>query len=238
MLCAIGRLVTSPWPYCGTERSVARVSVVRLQAVVALLGRFPALAGVDLEVSSGEIVLVRGPNGAGKSTLLRLCAGLQRIDSGSAEVLGLDLLADRAAVRRRVGMLGHDTALYDDLTVAENLRFWAAASRVPRGDVSGALERLALPSRLWEVPVGQLSAGQRRRTALAGVVVRRPDLWLLDEPHAGLDLDARRIVDDLIGDAAAAGATVLVASHELDHNMALATRSVTIAGGMVTADVA
>ena len=88
------------------------VSIVSLQGVVALLGRFPALAGADLEVGEGEIVLVQGPNGAGKSTLLRVCAGLLRIESGRAEVLGHDLVADRAAVRRSVGLLGHDTALY------------------------------------------------------------------------------------------------------------------------------
>ena len=95
------------------------VSIVSLRSVVALIGRFPALAGVDLEVGEGEIVLVQGPNGAGKSTLLRVCSGLMRIESGEAEVLGHDLRVDRAAVRRSVGLLGHDTALYDDLTVEE-----------------------------------------------------------------------------------------------------------------------
>ncbi|RMH75982.1 MAG: heme ABC exporter ATP-binding protein CcmA [Actinomyces sp.] len=212
------------------------MSVVTLQGVVALLGRFPALAGVDLEVQAGEIVLVQGPNGAGKSTLLRLCAGLLRPAEGRGVVLGHDLAADRPAVRRRVGLLGHDTALYDDLTVAENLRFRARAARLPVGDVAGALARLAVPERLLDVPVARLSAGQRRRVALAGVVLRRPELWLLDEPHAGLDRAARHLVDTVIVDAAAAGATVLVASHELDRTAPLATRRITVAGGTVTAD--
>jgi heme ABC exporter ATP-binding subunit CcmA len=203
---------------------------------VALLGRFPALAGVDLEVGPREVVLVQGPNGAGKSTLLRLCAGLLRPESGQAEVLGHDLATDRAAVRRRVGLLGHDTALYDDLTVEENLQFWARASRADRTSVGPALERLAVADRLRDVAVGSLSAGQRRRVALAGVVVRRPELWLLDEPHAGLDQDGRALVDELVVDAAAAGATVLVASHELDRTIGLATRRLTVAGGTITAD--
>ncbi len=210
--------------------------MVRLRGVVALLGRFPALAGVDLEIDAREIVLVQGPNGAGKSTLLRVCAGLLRVESGTAEVLGHDLSVDRAAVRRSVGLLGHDTALYDDLTVLENLQFWAAASRVAPESVLPALDRLGVASRLHAVAVSRLSAGQRRRVALAGVVVRRPTLWLLDEPHAGLDQRGRDLVDQLVVDAARAGATVVMASHELDRTVDLATRHVTVAGGTITAD--
>lgn len=212
------------------------VSIVSLQGVVALLGRFPALAGADLEVGESEIVLVQGPNGAGKSTLLRVCAGLLRIESGRAEVLGHDLVTDRAAVRRSVGLLGHDTALYDDLTVEENLRFWARASRIDDEAVPAALDRLGVTGRLRDVTVRNLSAGQRRRTALAAVVVRRPRLWLLDEPHSGLDQGGRDLIDQVILDAASAGATVMLASHELDRTLDLATRHLTVAGGTITSD--
>lgn len=212
------------------------VSIVSLQGVVALLGRFPALAGADLEVGESEIVLVQGPNGAGKSTLLRVCAGLLRIESGRAEVLGHDLVTDRAAVRRSVGLLGHDTALYDDLTVEENLRFWARASRIDDEAVPAALDRLGVADRLRDVAVRNLSAGQRRRTALAAVVVRRPRLWLLDEPHSGLDQSGRDLIDQVILDAASAGATVMLASHELDRTLDLATRHLTVAGGTITSD--
>ncbi|MEM8708601.1 MAG: heme ABC exporter ATP-binding protein CcmA, partial [Actinomycetota bacterium] len=187
-------------------------------------------------VGEGEIVLVQGPNGAGKSTLLRVCSGLLRIEAGEAEVLGHDLRTDRAAVRRSVGLLGHDTALYDDLTVEENLRFWAEASRVDAAAVSGALDRLGVAERIRDVAVRHLSAGQRRRTALAAVVVRRPRLWLLDEPHSGLDQAGRDLIDQVILDAAAAGATVMLASHELDRTLDLATRHLTVAGGTITAD--
>jgi len=212
------------------------VSIVSLRGVVALLGRFPALAGADLEVGESEIVLVQGPNGAGKSTLLRVCAGLLRIESGRAEVLGHDLVTDRAAVRRSVGLLGHDTALYDDLTVEENLRFWARASRIDDEAVPAALDRLGVAERLRDVAVRNLSAGQRRRTALAAVVVRRPRLWLLDEPHSGLDQGGRDLIDQVILDAASAGATVMLASHELDRTLDLATRHLTVAGGTITSD--
>ena len=143
---------------------------------------------------------------------------------------------DRAAVRRSVGLLGHDTALYDDLTVEENLRFWARASRIDDEAVPAALDRLGVTGRLRDVTVRNLSAGQRRRTALAAVVVRRPRLWLLDEPHSGLDQGGRDVIDQVILDAASAGATVMLASHELDRTLDLATRHLTVAGGTITSD--
>ena len=207
--------------------------VVRLRAAVSLLGRFPALSGVDLDVTRSEVVLLQGPNGAGKTTLLRAVAGLVSIRSGEAEVLGHDLRRDRRAVRRRVGLLGHSTFLYDDLTVAENLRFAARAAGATIADADAALVRLGLDGRLRHLPAGRLSVGQRRRAALAVVVARRPELWLLDEPHAGLDAGGRDLVDELVADAVATGATVLMASHELDRAGALATRRVSMAGGRV-----
>ena len=212
------------------------MSAVRLEGAVVLLGRFPALAGADLTVDPGDIVLVRGPNGAGKSTLLHLCAGLLPLSEGRGEVLGCDLGAERAAVRRRVGLLGHDTALYGELSAAENLDLWARASRVDAAGVRGALKRLGVPERLWAVPSTRLSAGQRRRVALAAIMVRRPELWLLDEPHAGLDSEGRELVSGLMSEAASSGAAVVLASHETGPADDLATRTVTMAGGTVSAD--
>ena len=207
---------------------------VRLRSAVSLLGRFPALAGVDLDVPTGEILLVQGANGAGKTTLLRACAGLVPFTSGEAQILGHDLRKNRKAVRRRVGLLGHATFLYEDLTVADNLTFSARAAGADPSAAAEAMARLGLDGRLRNVPTSRLSAGQRRRVAVAAVVARRPDLWLLDEPHAGLDAGGRNLLDDLVREAAAAGATVLLASHELDRAAALATRTVVMAGGQVT----
>ena len=209
--------------------------VVHFRAAVSLLGRFPALAGVDLEVRRGSIVLVHGPNGAGKTTLLRTCAGLVPVVSGEAVVLGHDLrdAGERRAARRRVGLLGHATALYEDLTVSDNVRFWAKACGATGEEAAAAMNALGVDGRLANVPVAKLSAGQRRRTSIAAMVARRPELWLLDEPHAGLDHAARDVVDGLVRSAAAAGATVLIASHELERAHALATEVVHLAGGAV-----
>jgi heme ABC exporter ATP-binding subunit CcmA len=206
---------------------------VRLRSAISLLGRFPALAGVDLDVAAGEVVLVRGPNGAGKTTLLRACAGLVGFASGQAEVLGHDLRRDRRAVRRRIGLLGHATFLYDDLTVADNLVFAARAARAGAERADAAMARLGLEGRLRQVPAGKLSAGQRRRVAIAALLARQAELWLLDEPHAGLDAAGRDVLDALVREAVAGGATVVLASHELDRASALSTRAVAMAGGAV-----
>ena len=201
-----------------------------------LLGQFPALAGVDFDAERGEAVLLQGPNGAGKTTLLRLCAGLLRLERGRGRVLGYDLAAERRAVRKRVAYVGHRTMLYDDLTVRENLDFWGRAAGAAPGEIRAAADRLEVETRLADVAVARISAGQRRRVALAVAAARRPELWLLDEPHAGLDQSGRDIVDALIGQATEAGGTVLIASHELDRVVPVAHRTVTIAGGIVAGE--
>jgi heme ABC exporter ATP-binding subunit CcmA len=207
--------------------------VVHLRAAVALLGRFPALAGLDLMVRRGEVVLLRGANGAGKTTVLRACAGLVPVVDGEATVLGHDLRHDagRRAVRRHVGLLGHATALYDDLTVADNVSFWGRAAGATPAEVDAALAALGLDARLRDVAVARLSAGQRRRTSIACLLARRPELWLLDEPHAGLDQRGRDVIDGLIRQAVSQGATVLFSSHEADRAASLASRVVEVAGG-------
>ncbi len=211
--------------------------VVHLRGAVTLLGRFPALAGIDLDVTAGEIVLLRGPNGAGKTTLLRLCAGLLAVTRGEARVLGHDLSIRREAraVRRRIGYLGHATGLYDDLSVADNVHFWGRAAGADAADVDAALLACGLDGRLANLTVASLSAGQRRRTSLACLLARRPELWLLDEPHAGLDKDGRDVLDSLVRRAVTTGATIVLSSHELDRAEALADRVVNLAGG--TTDV-
>jgi len=210
-------------------------SAVRFRSAVALLGRFPALAGVDLDVVAGEVVLLQGANGAGKTTLLRACAGLVPVVAGQAEVLGHDLRRDRRTVRRRVGLLGHTGTLYDDLTAEDNVRFAVRAGGGDGRAVGPALAQLGVDGRLRTTAVGRLSAGQRRRVAVAALVARSPALWLLDEPHAGLDAEGRDLLDGLVRSAAAAGATVVLASHEAERASALAGRTVVIGGGRVLA---
>ena len=191
---------------------------------------------MDLDVAFGEILLLRGPNGAGKTTLLRLLGGLATLDGGRGTVLGCDLRRDRRALRAQVGLLGHDLMLYEDLTVAENLRFFAALSGATEAESRAALDRMQVAPRLADVALRRLSAGQRKRVATAALALRRPRLWLLDEPHAGLDTAGRDAVNRLLRDAAGSGATVVLASHEAPAAAEVATRTVHLAGGIVPND--
>ena len=208
-------------------------NIVEMHDAVVVYGDYPALAGVTLRVGKGEILLLQGANGAGKSTLLRACAGLTPIVRGTAVVLGYDLRTDRNSVRHRVGLLGHNNGLFSDLTIRENVSFWSRLVGAGDEEVEAALDRMGIAGRLADVRVGELSAGQKRRCSLANLVVRRAELWLLDEPHAGLDESGRDELDAILRQAVASGATVVLASHEIERSRQLATRVAQVSGGQV-----
>jgi heme ABC exporter ATP-binding subunit CcmA len=209
--------------------------VIVLDDVVAVLGQFPALAGASLTVAQSEILLLSGPNGAGKTTLLRLCAGLVPVERGSCTVLGFDLTSQRSLVRPHVGLLGHQNGLYLDLTVRENVQFWAQTVGASTEEIDAAMRRMGVGGRLVDVPARKLSAGQKRRTSLACLLARRARVWLLDEPHAGLDAAGRDELDATLTRAAELGATILIASHELERAGSLATRTVNVVAGQISA---
>ena len=212
---------------------MAGEKVIDFKDVVIVYDNFPAVAGATFSVDAGEIVLLQGPNGAGKTTLLRACAGLLPIARGTANVLGCDLSTNRLAVRSRVGLLGHANGLFQDLTVLENMLFWSRLVGAMRQDVDQAMIAMGISGRLGETQVAKLSAGQRRRCALASLIVRRAQLWLLDEPHAGLDAQGRDELDRTLRAARDAGATVIFASHEIERARSLATRSLMVTTGTV-----
>lgn len=214
----------------------AMAEAIKLRDAVAFSGSFPLLSGVNLTVEVGEIVHFNGPNGAGKTSLLRALAGLVPIIQGSISVLGYDLTIERRSVRREVGLLGHQSFLYEDLDPTENLAFWLKVHGGSDHRITEAFSRVGLSGRLLVTPVSKLSTGQRRRVTLALLCARNQRLWLLDEPHAGLDASGRETVDALILDSARSGTTVVFASHELEHARTVATRSVFMSGGAITAD--
>jgi heme ABC exporter ATP-binding subunit CcmA len=195
------------------------------------LDRFPALAGVDLDVDEGEIVLLSGPNGAGKTTLLRLLAGLVPLYSGEGHVLGCDLARDRRGARRDLALVGHETFGYDDLTVRENLRFAARASGSDAALADVAMDRVGLGASA-DVLHRRLSAGQRRRLALAVAWSRDPRLLLLDEPHAGLDAPGAALLDALL-DEARGTRTVMMVTHDLGRALATGDRVIAMRRGRV-----
>jgi heme ABC exporter ATP-binding subunit CcmA len=186
---------------------------VDLRSVAVLREGYPVLRRLDLRVEPGEVVLLTGANGAGKTTLLHALAGLLPVAAGDGSVLGHSLLTARDQVRRRVSLVGHESFCYDDLTVRENLLFHARLAGLRRAEAEAGLCRLGLEA-IADRQHGRLSAGQRRRCALAVATVRDSELVLLDEPHAALDRDGRELVDLAIADAAGRGSTVVVVSHE------------------------
>lgn len=207
--------------------------VIDFVDAVAVYNDYPALAGVTFSVDRQEIVLLQGPNGAGKTTLLRACAGLIPVVRGSAHVLGVDIAIDRESIRERVGLLGHQNGLFADLTIAENVDFWSTVVGATRAERDAAMQRMSIDGKLANRRVSELSAGQKRRCALACLVVRRAEIWLLDEPHAGLDAKGRDEIDLILKEAASAGATIVVASHEVERAQQLASRTVSLVAGHV-----
>lgn len=154
-----------------------------------------------------------GPSGCGKSTLLRSIVGVQRVVSGQVRVLGEP--AGSARLRRRVAYLTQVPSVYDDLTVHENLAYFATVLSAPRGDVQRVLDLVGLGEHAGAL-AGRLSGGQRSRVGLASALLGRPELLVLDEPTVGLDPLLRAQLWDLFGQLAGAGATLLVSSHVMD----------------------
>jgi heme exporter protein A len=204
--------------------------------VTRVFGVVPAVIRVDLVVAPGETVLLRGPNGAGKSTLLRVMATAVSPTYGSGRVLGFDLLRERDHIRRRVELLGHRTRLYEDLTAAENLRFACAMHSADGAGIPEALERVGLADVAGERVRG-FSQGMRQRLAVGRTILRRPDLLLLDEPYAGLDVEARDVVDEAVREARREDRTVVLATHDVAR-MGLATRTLHMDQGRIVAPAA
>lgn len=185
-----------------------------LRNAVVTAGQFPLLTGVTADFEAGAVYVVTGPNGAGKTSLLRLLAGLEPLARGEGIVLGFDLNSPaRREIRRHVGWLGHDGSFYDELTVAENLQFAVRATHGDMSRIDHALEVAGVADRR-DVAAKKLSAGQRRRMGLAWLIVRRAELWLLDEPYASLDVAGRETLDEVLRLATSAGSTVVLTSHD------------------------
>jgi len=180
--------------------------------VVKSFGSIRALDGVSLRVGAGEVYGLLGPNGSGKTTLIRTLVGLVQPDSGSVQVLGQAM--PNLGVLSRIGYMTQAAALYPDLSVEENLRFFAAISG-SHADIGDALDFVDLASRRKSV-VAQLSGGMRTRASLACALVHQPQLLLLDEPTVGVDPQLRKQLWDRFGQMAAQGTAIVVSSHVMD----------------------
>jgi heme exporter protein A len=207
---------------------------VRATDLCRRFGRRWALAGLDLEVEEGSLVMLAGRNGSGKSTLLRVLATALRPDRGRVSVLGHDAAEDKAAVRRHTTILGHRTFLYEPLTAAENLQVTARMLGRPlsREALRESLHRVGLADRADD-PLQTFSAGMRQRLALARTLLKDARVVLLDEPYGHLDPPGFRLVDGLIERLRNEGRTLLMATHLLARGRALCDRALVLEGGRV-----
>jgi heme ABC exporter ATP-binding subunit CcmA len=194
----------------------------------------PVLRGVSLTLPAGRCLALLGPNGAGKTTLLRILATLAKPSEGRATVFDLDVVRDAQELRRRIGFVGHAPLLYDELTVRENLLFFARMFGLRDGAerADALLARVGMRARANE-RVRQLSRGQLQRVALARGILHDPALLLLDEPDTGLDEDATALLAELVAGRGAAGQTTIITTHHLERGLALGNDALVLVGGRV-----
>ena len=183
-------------------------------------GDHHVLRGVRFEVRAGECLQLTGPNGAGKTTLLRAACGLSYPEGGEISWCGQDIRRDMRSFHGQLAYLGHEPPLKAELTARENLHYWIGVRRsLPRQELDEALQRVGAEQ--WgDRPVRTLSAGQKRRAALAGLTLMRVPLWLLDEPTTNLDAAGQKLVGSLIDEHLQAGGLALAAVH---HDLAVST---------------
>ena len=188
--------------------------MLEIKNLAAIRGDHLLFEDLSFAVAEGEAIALTGRNGAGKTTLLRMIAGLVPLASGRVLWAGEDALADLNAYHARLAYLGHQDAVKPGLTVTENLRTWAAGRRAEReAAIEAALEQVDLLD-LADIPARMLSAGQKRRLAIARLCLRPMALWLLDEPVTGLDTASVLLFGDMIARHRAQGGMVIAATHQ------------------------
>jgi len=186
---------------------------LRVENVHLWRGDRHVLRGVDLEAAPGDLLQVSGANGAGKTTLLRVIAGLLRPEEGRVLWNGAAVAHTRTVFQEALAYASHEPALKNDLTALENLRFMVGLKRrITDAEIRRGLARTGVAEQA-ELPIRILSAGQRRRVALARVWVSGAALWLLDEPYTNLDTAGSRVLSALLADHVRAGGMALVAAH-------------------------
>jgi len=212
--------------------------MIQIAGLVKNYSMNTVLRSLNLHVRQGEFVTLVGPNGAGKSTLMRIVATLLSPTSGSVKIGGWALPRHSDRIRRYIGLVSHQTMLYDDLTAAENLSFYARLYQLDNAAdrVGEALKQVGLAARQRD-PVRTFSRGMVQRLTIARATLHEPDVLLLDEPYTGLDQDASNLLDNLLRREAANGRTILMITHDLVHGLDLCDRIAILNRGKIVCEV-
>lgn len=214
--------------------SQATQLAVKVEVVVKNFGETAVLRDLNLELPRGEITVLLGTNGAGKSTLLRILAMLTQIDSGTVSIFGADIATSGPAVRALTGSVLHSPMLYADMSVRENLMFFADMYRLENVDdlIAQTAIRVGIEPRIGD-RVRTLSHGLQKRVALARALMHDPQLLLLDEPESGLDSQSVDRLDRILDEYRSSGRTVVMTTHNVEHALELADRAVVLFDGRV-----
>jgi heme exporter protein A len=203
---------------------------IDVQSLARRYGRRWALADVTFSLAPGKVLMVAGRNGSGKSTLFRVLSTAIRPDRGAGKVGGYDIVSEREDVRRVSAILAHQSYLYESLSAKENLDVVARILR--RGGVDDVLQRVGLGARADD-PVSTFSAGMRKRLSFARVLLQMPDVVFFDEPYGQLDPEGFRLVDAVVQELKGRGATVLIATHQVERVAGYADGAITLEAGRV-----
>jgi sodium transport system ATP-binding protein len=210
--------------------------VIRAEGLVRSFGAVRAVDGVGFDAKDGRITGLLGPNGAGKSTTLRILYTVLRPEGGSAAIDGVDVVGDPLGARRRIGVLPHGAGVYPQLTARENIAYYGRLHGLDGADLAQRVEALVAELEMGDFAGRRAkgySQGERLKVALARALVHRPQTIILDEPTNGLDVNAVRMLRELIRELRASGRCVLFSSHVMQEVAALCDEIVIIARGRV-----
>ena len=208
--------------------------MIKASSLTRSYGTVSALSNVSFEAASGKVTALLGPNGAGKSTVLRILSTIISPDKGSATIDGLDVTTDTIDVRRKIGVLPHNTGIYDRLTAIENIRYFGNLQQVKRTELNDRIDKLIHLLDMNEFcnrRVSGFSQGQKMKVALARALVHDPQYILLDEPTNGLDVMATRALRKVIHDIKDAGKCILFSSHVMQEVESLCDHLVILGHG-------
>ncbi|AGB49761.1 ABC-type multidrug transport system, ATPase component [Methanomethylovorans hollandica DSM 15978] len=214
-------------------------SVISVKGLTKRFAGHVALHDIDLNIEQGEFVIILGPNGAGKTTLLKILETLVRPSYGSVKIGGLELSRSAVEIRKKIGAISHESYLYEDLTVEENLHFYGKMYGLPESEltvrIQTLLEQLHLEQRCMD-RVSTLSRGMKQRLSIARSLIHDPDIILMDEPYTGLDLRSACDLDNMLLENSRK-VTVLMVTHDLERAFVICDRVIILSAGKIAVDM-